>query len=113
MSPPYVTVLTLLRLIAIMLSRLRMTVDDCIREYKALGDKIFGHPRPIPTGGTMWHKFDCKIFERVIRDVTARYSERSQFESHYSMDRMDQDMCQWCVELFVQFDGRLTDFIKV
>ena len=80
-----------------MLARLRMTVDECIREYKVLGDKIFGHPRPIPTGGLLWHRLDRKVFEKVIRDVTARYGERSRFESHYAMDRMDQDMCQWYV----------------
>ena len=88
-----------LRLISIMLARLRMTVDECIGEYKTLGEKIFGHPRPISSGGTLWHKLDCKVFEKVIRDVTARYSERSLFENHYAMDRSDQDMCQWYVKL--------------
>ena len=32
-------------LIAIMLSRLRMSVDDCIREYIRLGEEVFGQPR--------------------------------------------------------------------
>lgn len=78
-----------------MLSRLRMSVDECIEEYEALGEKIFGHPRPIPNGATLWHKFDCKVLEKVIRDVTKRYSEPSRFESHYALDRTDQDMFQW------------------
>ena len=33
------------RLIAIMLSRLRMPVSDCIKEYKRLCESMFGHPR--------------------------------------------------------------------
>jgi hypothetical protein len=46
--------LTSSRLISIMLSRLRMNVDDTIEEYERLAGFIFGHPRifsirgPIP-----------------------------------------------------------------
>ena len=82
-----------------------MTVDECIDEYKTLGDEVFGHPRVIPSGGTLWHKLDCKVFEKVIRDVTAKYCERTRFESHYAMDRMDQDMCQWYVSASVVLTG--------
>ncbi|CZR65628.1 uncharacterized protein PAC_15528 [Phialocephala subalpina] len=32
-------------LIAIMLSRLRMTVDECLEEYTILGNEVFGRPR--------------------------------------------------------------------
>lgn len=78
-----------------MLSRLRMSVDECIKEYEALGEQIFGNPRPIPNGATLWHKFDCRTLEKVIKDVTARYSERGRFENHYALDRADQDMFQW------------------
>ena len=35
--------LVLFSLIAIMLGRLRMTVDDCIQEYEQLAGDIFGH----------------------------------------------------------------------
>ena len=97
--------LILTRLISIMLSRLRMTVDECIDEYKTLGDKVFGHPRMFSSGGTLWHKLDCKVFEKVIRDVTAKYCEKTTFESNYAMDRMDQDMCQWYVNASVVLPG--------
>lgn len=80
-----------------MLSRLRMTVDECIDEYKTLGNKVFGHPRRPSSGGILWHKLDHKVFEKVIRDVTAKYCEKTLFESTYGMDRTDQDMCQWYV----------------
>ena len=93
--------LILTRLISIMLSRLRMTVDECIDEYKTLGDKVFGHPRVVSSGGVLWHKLDCKVFEKVIRDVTEKHSIKSTFESTYAMDRLDQDMCQWYVIAFI------------
>ena len=82
-----------------MLSRFRMTVDDCIEEYKVLGDKIFAHPRPMAIGGIPWPRFSAKVLKSVIRDVTSRYDMKNEdFESHlYAMDRTDEDMSQWYV----------------
>lgn len=75
-------------LISIMLSRLRMTVDDCIAEYKTLGQKIFGNPRPLAFGAIMWHKFDHRVLQDVIEDVTARHSDRSEeFERNFPSDK--------------------------
>ena len=79
-----------------MLSRLRMTVDDCIEEYKTLGEKIFGHPRRMAKGGFPWHRFSAKVLEDVIRDVTSRHNVQSDdFESRYGLERMDEDLSQW------------------
>lgn len=86
-------------LISIMLSRFRMTVDDCIEEYKALGEKIFGHPRRMAKGGFPWHRFNARVLEDVIRAVISRHNIQSEdFESRYGMDRMDEDMSQ-CIVL--------------
>lgn len=79
-----------------MLSRLRMTVDECITEYKGLADKIFGHPRPLATRmAILWHKLSAKSFENVVRDVTARHSdgqrERDPFTVEYPSD---EDFCR-------------------
>lgn len=74
------------RLISIMLSRLRMSVDECIAEYKSLGQKVFGHPRPLCKGGFPWHKFDCKALEEVVESVTARYGEESEFGIDFRSD---------------------------
>ena len=83
-----------------MLSRLRMSVDECLKEYECLGDKIFGHPRPMPNKGILWHKFDHKRLEEAIREVTSKYGGRTDdFESYFAMDRTDQDMFQWCVQI--------------
>ena len=35
------------RLLAVMLGRLRMSVDDCIRAYLELGESIFAKPRSV------------------------------------------------------------------
>lgn len=38
--------LTLLSIIALMLGRLRMSVDECIEEYTALSEMIFSRKKP-------------------------------------------------------------------
>ena len=81
-----------------MLSRFRMTVDDCIEEYKTLGKKIFGRPRRIARGGFPWHRFSARVLEDVIRDVTSRhYIQSSDFSGLHGMERTDEDMSQWYV----------------
>ena len=60
------------RLISIMLSRFRMSVNDCIDEYKFLGGRVFAHPRLLATGALLWHKFSWKDLEDVIQNVTDR-----------------------------------------
>ena len=75
-----------------MLSRFRMSVDDCIKEYKMLGARVFGNPRPLAKGAILWHKFDHRTLEAVIKDVTERYSEPGQFGGLYPMD---EDVCRW------------------
>ncbi|KAL8670970.1 MAG: hypothetical protein Q9168_004518 [Polycauliona sp. 1 TL-2023] len=89
-------------LISIMLSRLRMTVDDCINEYKTLGQRIFGNPRPFAFGAVMWHKFDYRVLEEVIKNVTRRHSEKSDvdvldFPSH-------EDLCRTIVIAYAEHD---------
>lgn len=58
-----------------MLSRLRMSIDDCIQEYENLGEQIFGHPRKFSMRGPIpWNqeKYDHRKLERVIKDVIKR-----------------------------------------
>ncbi|KAL8907085.1 MAG: hypothetical protein Q9207_001626 [Kuettlingeria erythrocarpa] len=87
-------------LISIMLSRLRMSVDDCISEYKTLGQKIFGSPRPLAFGAVMWHKFDARVLEEVIHSVTARHSERSEVDE---LDfPSDEDLCRTVVMAYAE-----------
>lgn len=74
-----------------MLSRFRMTVEECIAEYKILGDKVFGNPRPFNKGGFPWHKFNRRILENVIQDVTERFCEKKEYEVHFPLE---EDLCR-------------------
>jgi hypothetical protein len=58
-----------------MISRLRMTVDDCLEEYKAFGSDVFGKPRPFTMKTIIWDKFSWKRLQKVIEDVTLRHCE--------------------------------------
>lgn len=68
-----------------------MTVDDCIKEYKTLGERIFGHPRPLAKGAILWHKFNAEKLEEVIKEVTKRHSEASDFEPLFPSA---EDLCR-------------------
>lgn len=55
-----------------------MSVHDCISEYKNMGRKVFGNPRPPGIGPIppLWHKFDADSLEKVIGNVISRHGER-------------------------------------
>lgn len=58
-----------------MLSRFRMTVDDCIQEYETFAGEVFGKPRAFPQ--IRWYitkriKFDYRNLEKAISDVIKR-----------------------------------------
>lgn len=85
-----------------MLQRFRMSVDDCIREYESLGAKVFGSPR-LSGFGLLRPKYDEKILETVIQDVTRRNARQRKMgdvdlgDVIYAMGRFDDDMCRWFV----------------
>ena len=63
-----------------MLGRFRMTVPDCIHEYRSLGQKVFGKPRFIfalrfAVGNR--YKYKAARLEKVFKDVTRRREEKS------------------------------------
>ena len=84
-----------------MLSRFRMTVEDCITEYVNLGGRVFGKPRHFhelikPLYWINRTKYDARKFVDVINAVTERRGKRnggSRFES-------DADLCRTLVDLF-------------
>lgn len=66
-------------LIAIMLSRFRMTVVDCLDEYENMGHHIFGKPRPLSQrniGIVPWPKYSADAMERVFKDVAERRRQK-------------------------------------
>src|SRR5271167_737922 len=62
-------------LIATMLGRLNLTVDECLQEYEQLGAEVFAHPRRAHVHNRLWagSKYDSLRFERVIKDVVSRH----------------------------------------
>ncbi|KAL8929860.1 MAG: hypothetical protein Q9208_001004 [Pyrenodesmia sp. 3 TL-2023] len=89
-------------LISIMLSRLRMTVDDCIAEYENFGQRVFGNPRPLAFGAVLWHKFDHRVLQAVIESVTERHSGRNEeFDSDFPSD---EELCRTLVMAYAEHD---------
>ena len=60
------------RIIAIMLGRLRMSIQECIDTYCNLGSEVFGKKQPFHFLGQ--NKYDCAKLERIIREVVQRNS---------------------------------------
>jgi hypothetical protein len=73
--------LTASSLIAIMLGRFRMTVQDCLNEYENMSHKIFGSPRLISQrniGIVPWPKYNSSAMKKAFKEVTNRRSEQRQ-----------------------------------
>lgn len=57
-------------LIAIMLGRLRMTVDECITAYTALSDKVFQNTsHRLSIKGDLQGRFDKQALEQAIKEI--------------------------------------------
>ncbi len=78
-----------------MLSRLRMTVDDCIKEYETLGNDIFGHRR-LSLQGVLRPKYSSRALETLIDEVSKRHSTLAS-RAKYCTQREDDDLCRWYV----------------
>ncbi|KAL9137349.1 MAG: hypothetical protein Q9175_001449 [Cornicularia normoerica] len=64
-------------LIAIMLGRLHMTVDECLEAYENLADHVFGHPRHLHIRKPPWiprDKYDHRRLEKIIKDIVKQRS---------------------------------------
>ncbi|KAF9700754.1 hypothetical protein EKO04_001391 [Ascochyta lentis] len=73
-------------LIAIMLGRFRMTVDDCLHEYKQMSHRIFGKPRWISQRniGMPWPKYSARGMKKAFQDVSLRRCDASTTGRHNS-----------------------------
>ncbi|EPE34619.1 FabD/lysophospholipase-like protein [Glarea lozoyensis ATCC 20868] len=63
-------------LIAIMLGRLKLTVDECIEQYEIIGETIFAHPRRFHVQNKLWlcSKFDWRNVEGALTQVVNKYA---------------------------------------
>ena len=69
----------LTRLIAIMLGRLYMDVEECIAAYRQLSEEVFGRPRSLASRGTAFlsnyikPKFDSGVLKvQILRIIQER-----------------------------------------
>jgi len=59
-----------LRLIAIMLGRLRMSIDECINAYLSLSDRVFQKKRHrVAVKGNIQGRFDSEELARVVKEL--------------------------------------------
>ena len=59
-------------LIAIMLGRLRMNIDDCVSDYEKLGGKVFGRSRWFHLRSPLWFprdKYNHRNLENAVKEV--------------------------------------------
>jgi len=74
-------------LIAIMLGRLQMTVDECITAYTSLSDRVFRKQRHrLKLNGQMQGRFDSLELERAIKQIVAQQGFREDLELMDSPD---------------------------
>ena len=85
----------IIRLIAIMLGRLLMTVDECCRAYRDLADNIFGHPRHIHMKNTLVvrrAKYTHKNLERIIKKIVKEKDPSEDCNARFTQPCLD--MCR-------------------
>jgi hypothetical protein len=66
-------------LLAVMLGRLRMSIEDCIEEYERLAESVFAHPRTVSLGRPIpWlrDRLSGPGLQNAIEDITRRYSPK-------------------------------------
>ncbi len=78
------------RIIAIMLGRLKMTVDECISSYADLSDRVFKkmHHRVKVGSSEIQAQFDSSILEKCIKEVIVRMGFQ---EDELLKDTQDQN----------------------
>lgn len=85
----------IIRFIAIMLGRLLMTVDECLRAYENLADSIFGHPRHVHMRNTLIvrrPKYRHKNLERAIKEIIGENHPSRDCDAVFSQGF--SDMCR-------------------
>lgn len=66
------------RILAIMLGRLRMSVHDCLNEYRKFAESMFGNPRFASTRSPLYWpqpKYDHHPFESQFESLLRRYDK--------------------------------------
>ncbi|KAH9816977.1 FabD/lysophospholipase-like protein [Teratosphaeria destructans] len=82
-------------LIAIMLGRLRMSVDSALEAYNSLGGRIFGKKRRM---GFAWSKYDAEILKAAVKDIISNHclGEPRQNGDNRLMDPPSDEIDSYC-----------------
>ncbi|KAI3317965.1 FabD/lysophospholipase-like protein [Xylariaceae sp. AK1471] len=94
-------------LIAILLSRFRMTVEDCLQEYETMAGAIFGRPRTLHKMNTIVvkrNKYSRKTPEKVTKEVIERRAELRDEDDPKPLFQTEIDTCRGVV-LAMQLRG--------
>ena len=92
-------------LIAIMLGRLHMSVDECIEAYQSLSSTVFTRLRPnFKWNGNLQGSFDTRALERVLKDVI-RSATKNEEELFYEAGK---EKCNVSVQPVVECSRPLT-----
>ncbi|KAJ8125377.1 hypothetical protein O1611_g8262 [Lasiodiplodia mahajangana] len=86
-------------LITILLSRFRMTVDDCLEEYRRMAGAVFGHPKLIYSMkfGVGGNKFSRNCLDRAIKEVIGRRAEKRTDDFSEFLFQTEIDTCRGIV----------------
>jgi hypothetical protein len=60
---------SLIRLIAVMLGRLRMSIDECINAYLLLSDQIFRKIHYVTINGNIQGRFNAEELAQAVKEV--------------------------------------------
>ncbi|KAI0443750.1 acyl transferase/acyl hydrolase/lysophospholipase [Xylaria telfairii] len=87
-------------LVAILLSRFRMTVEDCLREYETMAGTIFGSPRIVHKMRVpvmKRNKYDVKHLEQAIQQVIERRAQLRIEDDTEPLFQTEIDTCRGVV----------------
>ena len=81
-----------------------MTVDDCIDEYRKLGDEVFGRPRKIYTLKFLVGdrpRYNGELFKDTLRKVISRRREHVNAAENDIIFASPPDICRTLVSIFL------------
>ncbi|KAI3320729.1 FabD/lysophospholipase-like protein [Xylariaceae sp. AK1471] len=90
-------------LAAIMLGRLRMSVDECINRYPTMAKKVFGKER-VSFKGILRDRYDAKNLEEEIRSIVHERLPKDGRDALCSRFPSPEDLCKTVV--FSKKDGQ-------
>ena len=86
----------MISLIAIMLSRLRMNVEECLDEFQTLLDNVWSQHQTFSIRSyTFWprEKYSHEALELALKDMVKRKNPDGNEDATFR--QQNEDMCRW------------------